>query len=478
MFSEIYGYVIAQTPYEIYNSFKKQSTEEYSSFREQCNKEYADFLRYAWDWYEGKEPIPAPVEPNPVPPKPYVPQPHDDEREKGINNAPIVVPPIHEDKQPLPVEPICEVPTPHDDYFTTIFYGAKCNVRFPENTKRLINNVSPDELAKGWEVLSSQEMDNAVRDCLELRIRYNICDWAYFLMLNEISGEFCDDINSATLLAAYLYSQSGYQMRLANDNGRLCILFGSKHRIYNQLYFVMDGINFYPYGEVSEKISICNGVMKGETPMSLLIMGEQKLGSQISEARVIRSERYTDMHVSSQVYNELIDFYNTFPTSELDGNFMTRWAMYANTPLSHRTREILYPGLKKSIEGLSVEMAANKLLNWVQTGFVYEYDDKVWGHDRAFFAEETLFYPYCDCEDRSILYSRLVRDLLGLDVALIYYPGHLATAVCFDEEVKGDAMIINGKRFIVCDPTYIGAPVGAQMPDLEYNKAQAIILKR
>ena len=61
--------------------------------------------------------------------------------------------------------------------------------------------------------------------------------------------------------------------------------------------------------------------------------------------------------------------------------------------------------------------------------------------------------------------------------ALIYYPGHLATAVKFETDVQGDAMIIDGKRFVVCDPTYIGAPVGNQMPDLEYDKAQAIILK-
>ena len=79
-------------------------------------------------------------------------------------------------------------------------------------------------------------------------------------------------------------------------------------------------------------------------------------------------------------------------------------------------------------------------------------------------------------EDRSILFSRLIRDLLGLDVALIYYPSHLATAVCFDQEVSGDTMIIGGRTFIVCDPTYIGAPVRAQMPDLEYDKAQSIIL--
>ncbi|MDE6495217.1 MAG: hypothetical protein K2L30_03165, partial [Duncaniella sp.] len=143
-----------------------------------------------------------------------------------------------------------------------------------------------------------------------------------------------------------------------------------------------------------------------------------------------------------------------------------------------KTKDKLYPSLRKCISKDDKLLAAEMILNWVQTGFVYEYDDKVWGHDRAFFAEETLYYPYCDCEDRSILFSRLIRDLLGLDVALIYYPGHLATAVCFDENVKGDAMIINGRKFIVCDPTYIGAPVGAQMPNLEYDKAQAIILNK
>lgn len=71
-----------------------------------------------------------------------------------------------------------------------------------------------------------------------------------------------------------------------------------------------------------------------------------------------------------------------------------------------------------------------------------------------------------------------MRDLVGLDLALVFYPGHLATAVEFSEDVTGDAMIINNRKFIVCDPTYIGAPVGKQMPDLDYDKTQAIILNR
>jgi hypothetical protein len=114
---------------------------------------------------------------------------------------------------------------------------------------------------------------------------------------------------------------------------------------------------------------------------------------------------------------------------------------------------MIYPALRQQIQGLSTRAAVEQILNFVQTAFVYEYDDKVWGGDRAFFPEETLFYPYADCEDRSILFSRIVRDLLNLPVVLIYYPGHLATAVAFPGVEQGDYISLNGKRFTICDPT-------------------------
>ena len=138
----------------------------------------------------------------------------------------------------------------------------------------------------------------------------------------------------------------------------------------------------------------------------------------------------------------------------------------------------LYPQLKSSLRDKDLLTAANMLLNYIQIGFEYEYDDKVWGHDRAFFAEETLYYPYCDCEDRAILYSRLVRDLLGLDVVLVYYPGHMCTAVNFPYGAHGDYIMLDGKPFTVSDPTYIGAPVGATMPGMDNKGAKVILLKK
>lgn len=108
--------------------------------------------------------------------------------------------------------------------------------------------------------------------------------------------------------------------------------------------------------------------------------------------------------------------------------------------------------------------------------FPYGYDDKEWGYDRAFFSEESLYYPRCDCEDHAILFSRLVRDLVGLKVVLVYYPGHLATAVQFPESVAGDYLMLDGRRFTVCDPTYFGAPIGQTMEGMDNKTAKVILL--
>ena len=60
-----------------------------------------------------------------------------------------------------------------------------------------------------------------VRDCLELRIRHQLCDWAYLQMLNSMSEACVGRGNDATLLMAYVYCQSGYQMRMGIANGKL-----------------------------------------------------------------------------------------------------------------------------------------------------------------------------------------------------------------------------------------------------------------
>ena len=58
----------------------------------------------------------------------------------------------------------------------------------------------------------------------------------------------------------------------------------------------------------------------------------------------------------------------------------------------------------------------------------------------------------------------------------MHYPGHLATAVHFNENASGDYFDVDGQKYIVCDPTYINAGVGQAMSMYKESNAELIKL--
>lgn len=430
-------------------------------------------------------PVPQPKEEPKVEPKPVVepkpapapvptptPQPKVEEKPILVKKEVIKVPQPTPEPEPLaPVEPKEEIP--HEKYHVT-FYGTKVSVGFPTNETLKLPGLSEKQLAKAWKQLSSEAYDVTLNNVLAVRKKLALCDWGYVEMLQAISEKKYGKTNEAVFMQAYLLSQSGYKIRLATDDEKLYMLIATQQNMFSLPFFIIDNTKFYALNCKSQELSICKAKFDKEKVVSLQLRQEQKLAAQYTDPRKLTSKYGVVAQVS--VNKNTIDFFNDYPSAYIGNDATTRWAVYANTPLEKSIQETLYPTLKKAVAGLSERDAVNKMLNFVQTAFVYEYDDKVWGGDRAFFAAETLHYPYADCEDRSILFSRLVRDILGLDVVLIYYPGHLATAVAFNQEVHGDYLTHNNRKYIVCDPTYINAPLGRTMPGMNNQEARIIEL--
>lgn len=460
--------------YAQYEKFSKHAKAEYEDYRAQCNAEYVKFLERAWKEYKVLPSIPRPKD-EVVPPTIM---PRQDKNKKQAKEIPIenVVSPILSLPQPKPISPIYENDKVEEKNFSFSYMGTTCEVRLPKDLNIRMSGCESCMIATIWKQLATNAMDNTIRDFLALRLKMQLCDWAYLNLIDTFAKAFCGHGNEAVIMAAFIYSQSGYKMRLGRDCEKLYLLYGSKHGIYEKGYIVIEGINYYPLDDKVERMEISDFSFPQEQSMSLYIENAQKFTIRPSAKRKLASEQYHDVTIDSQVNLNLIQFYNTYPSSEVNGNFMTRWKMYADTPMDESVSQMLYPDIKNKIEGLSDVQAVNQILNWVQTAFQYEYDDKVWGHDRAFFAEETLYYPYCDCEDRAILFTRLVRDLLGLKCILVYYPGHLASAVCLKQQVNGDYISLDGDVYTICDPTYIGAPVGITMPEMNNRSAKVIKL--
>ena len=381
--------------------------------------------------------------------------------------------------QPKPVNPIVEnkISMATSDFD---FYGTPMKVRWGNAEKFKLNGTSKKDISDAFLELTDKGYTNLVHDCLELRKEYKLCDWAYYKMLQNIAEKACGKgTNEAIFLQGVLLNQSGYQIRFAlEDNTKLHIMSRMDGFPYDRGYLTADGKLFFLMdGCKAKNLTVCDAAYPGEQMMSLGVAEQPDLKKNLSDKRTVIS-RFVNVSADMQMNKNLMDFYTDYPTSYDGKDMMTRWAYYANTPVSPEVKDKVYPQLKQQIGNAPKLMAANMLLNWVQMGLTYAYDEKVWGHDRAFFAEESLFYPFCDCEDRSILFSHLVRDLLDLDVVLVYYPGHLYTAVCFNEDVTGDYIMVNGRKFTVADPTYYNANVGKTMSKMDNSKAKVILLKR
>lgn len=475
---------LIQTSFQQYKTKKEL---EFKAYRDRINAEFAEFMRQVWPEYETQPALPVPD--SPEPPAPAIKDP-----DKEPSNDPIpfdkVIPVPKPVEPPQPVVPIPipepapepETPEPNQEPQPTVpvkpkfnftFYGQKCHIPLEDKHRFRLKNATENSFADGWMILSSDEYLPVIAHCLDYRDKLCLCDWGYVRFVEQMTTAFFSSgqENEAKLMQMYILTQSGYKVRIAKAGSRLVLLLPSTYSIYKYPYLNVRGVNYYLVDSSLGKTTV--NIFDQEFPK------EQYFSLRIHELPVLPVNRTANRHFQSKhnqeiaadisVNKNLIDFYNDYPLSG-------HWDIYSNISLSQQAKERLYPVLKQSIAGKSSPDAANILLHFVQTAFEYATDEEQFGTERPLFADETLFYPYSDCEDRAILYSILVRELLGLDVVLLHYPGHLATAVCFDtNDVFGDYLQIDGRRYIICDPTYINANIGETMQ--QYKQTAASVIK-
>ncbi len=520
-----------EDPRESFKKARAQMQKDYDDFRKQALAEYSEFVRQAWKKFNAEPAVPAPKEEEILPqlapgadqetaswfgkqmaklgnlfksknrkvPDVLQPKPEPQAKKKVEEKKPVemtvqeVIKPEPVTPQPEPLAEVKEETFRQNNYMKFDVFGTECKVRIGENCRFKLKDVSSDAVADVIaEEFPKPQYDNMLYDCLQERKRHDFSDWAYYQMLLVLTRKFYGEgTNEAVLAQAFLYSQSGYKMRLAHDDSHLYMLAATRHFIYNKLFFSLDGDWYFMLdGKQSEQLRICQASFPKESSLSLQISAAQRLAMNPSNERTLTSRKNPDFSFTIHSNKNYIDFLGTYPSSTVNNNFMTRWSMYANCPLDENIREQLYPQMKAKLQGKTELQQVQELLWWMHGNvdlegviqdancFLYRYDEDVWGIDRAFFGEETLFYPYCDCEDRSILLSHFVRDVVGLDVVLVYYPGHLAMAVHFNEPVEGDYVMCDGRKFVIVDPTYIGSRVGETMPMVANEPTTVILLQR
>lgn len=338
------------------------------------------------------------------------------------------------------------------------------------NRKCSLNGLNENAIADAYEALCNSDYKPLLADCAQIRKDLRLNDWGVFTLVRQVADTYCGTANESIVMQQFLLNEMGYKARMARKatEDKMMLFVATDCSIYVHPYITLNGQNYYNLSGNNEQ---CQFYMcQKDSPKA-----KNSVGMQLKEAPLFPGTVVSSTHqakgsaarVTVDVPKALMDFYKDYPQCD--------YSVYFNAPVNAAMENRILSSLAPLVQGRNEADAANILINFVQTAFQYQTDGQQFGYEKPFFVEELFYYPYSDCEDRAMLFSYLVRKLLGLDVVLLDYPEHIATAVRFNGNVSGDYLMVNGRKYIVCDPTYIGASIGMTMP--RYKTVSAKVLK-
>ncbi|MFW5916377.1 MAG: hypothetical protein ACOCTM_02770, partial [Bacteroidota bacterium] len=415
----------------------KELEQQRADYIRKLQKEYTAYLKKRWEEYRvfaGKQ---MPDESEPVVQPEF-------NKEEQFASGKISITPKAEQKDKkhsvdLPV--IHESGESHADLnrLSVDFYGAQLNLPYdPEMVIQI--NEKPGEQVIGnlWENVNNTQFTPLLDKCLAAKDRLQLNDWGYYLLLKNVCNELTSSsTNASRFLQWFFLVKSGYKAKMGYRGNNLFLLLPTSHELYQIPYLTLNNIKYYIMDGTGE--GNIHTYEKDYPEARRLIDMTIPKAVQLPRDNSKRSVKVGDKSYTISYNNNVIEFYQDFPLMDL--------SVYFNSAVSNPTKQSMISTLKPEIENKSKEEAVSFLLEFVQN-LPYKSDQEQFNEEKFFFAEEVFHYKYSDCEDRSVLFSYLVNELLDIKTAGLVYPGHVATALQLDKAVSGRYINLEGNRYV------------------------------
>ena len=368
------------------------------------------------------------------------------------------------------------------------FYGREVPLQVSPKLKAKSAGIDEKNVAEYFKTIAkNREETKALWDELTGVVNdFGLNEWGYFCLLRDISEQMFTNVNDRVLFCFYMLRNEGnFKARVARgkESGKLTLLIAldNSKQVYSYTFFrFADGedgskkVKYYTVyggGKAKEPVysySFCKqDASKKE--MGLDFNKNMNMGA-CDVARTVKLTK--DRNVTLPYNKSHIAYLNDVP--------MTVFPIYFENPISIEAQKVLQENFNEMKEDYTPTQFIQMLLTFVQTGFDYKTDDEQFGYEKYFYPEEVIGYPYCDCEDRSAMFAWLVQKYTNAKVIGLQWEGHVATAVWFGDDVKmrGDGFMYGGKKYYVCDPTYIRASIGMTMPQFKGKTPKIIKLRK
>ncbi|NOZ08119.1 MAG: hypothetical protein GXO91_04465 [FCB group bacterium] len=445
-----------------FDEWMKKEQQKYQRYVDTFDAEFADFLNRDWKEFqsfngltrdETPKPVAAPVAKIAPPPPPGPPV----ELPAPPPAVPDTLPEIVEPERPA------EEKYPVDVDFFGVPLVLDSGMVFDISLKTPIDN---HVLSDFWLELAKRDFKPLLAQLESLRGRLSLNDWAFGRLVKTTAERMTGSVSAKSdLLTWYLLVKAGYDVKVGYLADRVVLLTPTTRMIYETPYFEIDGRRYFTdiFNKKTDKPlklkTYSGNYPEADRPIAVGLPTLPVLGGRYVEREYPFSYQAVEYRPVLEYDAGLLDFFNAYPQTELE-------VYFAASP-SPVVRKSFYESFTPLVDGKSQGEALDLILRFVQTAFSYETDGDQFGYEKPLFPDETLYYPFCDCEDRAVLFALMTGELLGLETVGLRYPGHVAVGVRWGTAYEGDHLKVAGQDFLICDPTYINAGIGMSMPQFK-----------
>ena len=450
-----------------YEQYKEQKQQQYEDFKAKANAEFSEYLKKRWKEYQPQQAIASPIpdvlpKPQRLPVENHQPEPLP-APESALNAIRALAEPPsgREISTPRPVGV-------GEKWLELDFFGDALRIPWTSQLTPRLTTVDEQGFASLWSQWSTC-CDSAISYLESYAQQHALNGWGYYQLVRRVSERVypAQCPNEQVAMQVFLISQLKFKAQVAMCGHKLVALLPFQEKIYGVPFLTIGTQRYYIFGdEVDYKADIRTydqHFTYANRLLSLQMDGSMRVGD-VKEMEQPRLSQLLGEPLRFPIGVGNIALMYTCPMTESEVYY--RQGVYP--PLAKRILEVL----RRKCSGMNDYSKVGFLLNLVQNGFDYALDEDLFGRQKQLFIEESFFYGKNNCKDRVGVFSWLVRELTGLDVLFVRYEGnaasqgvnHIACAVAFETPVDGDAFEFKGRRYVVCDPTYINAGIGRTMP--------------
>jgi len=358
------------------------------------------------------------------------------------------------------------------------FYNSPVRLRYSQELVHPYRAALSEEgISSYYKLLRLCPYQDLLEDLKGYKSELSLNDWLFYKLIYTAVDHIWrkQGEKEKELLCWFLLSELGYDTRLTYLKDQVFIYVYSEDTLF-EIPLIRDqgrtyaNLTSYRRGKalVREELFLLQYKPRsGGRPFSFYLTRHPRLPADVIRKDIhfaYRGEHYIFPVEVNQTIVEVMEDYPYFSESQ-----------YLEVPLSSFSFNTLVPHLRRIIHGKSSFDALQLLAAFTRSSFQYKEDKSFFGKSKPMIADEVLYYPYSDCEDRSALFFQLVKTLLDLPMVAIAYEDHLTIGIA-SQELSGDAVWFKGRRYFICDPT--GPPnsdVIGKFPQGYENKSFHII---